>query len=292
MFGPYNPPTIAATMHQVSPYASFVYKGIRRLTAEVGARVNFHSEYGSNLSFTLNPSYLIDNKLKLFANLYSAFKTPTLYQLFDWDAGNLELKPERGIIGEVGFEMRAMRESMLRVVGFYRNTNDLVLYTYDPVTFSGLYINASNQKNYGVEVEGELKLGAWTINGNYTYTNGKTRTAYDGTGIALGKDTTYYNLYRIPKHAFNLQVGYQALKDLFVSTQLRVVGDRQEFIFGAPSQTLDAYAVIDLYGEYNLSKGVKVFLDWKNLMNKRYFDYLGYNSRRMNFNFGANLIIR
>lgn len=289
-FGLYETEPIAATMNQFSPYASFVYKDVRRLNVEVGGRLNLHSEYGSNFSFTLNPSYVIDHKLKLFANLYSAFKTPTLYQLFDGEAGNPELEPEKGIIGETGLEIRPRSGSMFRIVGFYRKTKNVILYSYDPNTFSGFYINASKQKNYGVEAEGELKINDWNLFANYTYTDGETTAAYDGTGVEIGKDTTYYNLYRIPKHAMNLRIGYTGVKNLFIQTQLRVVGEREEFIFGAPSEILDGYAVLDLYSEYNLRKGVKVFVDLKNLTNKRYFDYLGYNSRRFNLMAGVNVI--
>jgi len=289
-FGLYEPPMLAATMHQVSPYASFIYKGIPRLHAEIGGRVNFHSEYGSNVSFTLNPSYLI-GKTKIFANLYSAFKTPTLYQLFDPVAGNAELEPEKGLIGELGIQVFPMEKAMLRLVGFYRNTNDAILYSYNPSTFESRYLNASNQKNYGAEVEAEIKTGNWLITANYTYTDGKTRAAYDGTGVGLGKDTTYYNLYRIPKHAANAQVGYRITSGLFVSTMLRYVGERDEFIFGAPPEKLEGYAVIDLYGEYATGNGVKFFVDLKNITNKQYFDLLGYNSRRFNFMVGVSLAI-
>ena len=288
-FGLYEPPMLAATMHQVSPYASFIYKGVPGLHAEAGGRLNFHSEYGSNFSFTLNPSYLIQEKIKLFGNLYSAFKTPTLYQLFDPAAGNAQLEPEKGIIGELGIQLFPMEKAMVRLVGFYRNTNDAILYSYNPSTFESRYLNASNQKNYGLELEGELTAKRWVITGNYTYTSGKTRAAYDGTGVGLGKDTTYYNLYRIPKHAANLQVGFRVTDALFISTLARIVGEREEFIFGAPPETLDGYMVIDLYGEYGVSKGVKLFLDLKNITNKQYFDLLGYNSRRMNFMFGMNV---
>jgi vitamin B12 transporter len=290
-FGLFEPPALSAKMNQLSPYASFIYKGLENFNAEIGGRLNFHSEYGNNFSFTLNPSYLINRKIKIFANLYSAFKTPTLYQLFDYDAGNPDLDPERGIIGELGIELIPTNAFRLRAVGFYRNTKDAILFSYNPTIFDSEYINASSQKNYGIEVESVFKLDNWNISANYTYTDGETTAAYDGTGVGLGKDTTYYNLYRIPKHAFNMEVGYRFSKALYVSSQLRVVGDREEFIFGAPPETLDSYAVIDLYGEYSVSKSVKLFLDLKNITDKQYFDLLGYNSRRVNFMFGMNVSI-
>jgi vitamin B12 transporter len=288
VFGPYAPPAWKAKMSQVSPYASVVYKDKNGFTTEFGGRWNHHSEYGSNFTFNINPFYLLNNKVKLFANLYSSFKTPTLYQLFDPSAGNTELDPEKGIIGEAGTEIFTRQSFRFRLVGFYRRTKDAIVYTFNPSGFTTRYLNVSKQDNYGAELEANYTINKWNIAANYTYTDGKTKSRFDGTGTPIGKDTTYYNLYRIPKNAFNLTIGWQATIPLFISSMLRAVSKREEFIFGASPQTLKAYATIDLYGEYKFSRKIKVFLDLKNITNKTYFDIPGYNSRKFNFMAGIN----
>jgi vitamin B12 transporter len=275
-------------MNQVSPYASVVYKDKKGFTTEFGGRWNHHSEYGSNFTFSINPSYLLKNKVKLFANLYSSFKTPTLYQLFDPSAGNTELDPEKGIIGEAGTEIFACRSFRARLVGFYRHTKDAIVYTFNPSTFAAKYINVSKQDNYGAELEANYTLNKWNIAANYTYTDGKTKSSFDGTGMPIGKDTTYYNLYRIPINAFNLTIGWQAATQLFISSMLQVVSKREEFIYGAAPETLKSYATIDLYGEYKFNRKIKVFLDLKNITNRTYFDIAGYNSRKFNFMTGIS----
>jgi vitamin B12 transporter len=287
------PPTISTSilnvkMSQVAPYTSVIYHSNDGFNAEFGLRFNHHSEYGNNLSFTLNPSFLINNKAKVFANLYSSFKTPTLYQLFDPGAGNKDLKPEKGLIGELGAEFFPNKQFSARVVGFYRNTKDAIVYTYNPSTFESKYVNASRQKNYGAEVEIGYRISKWNFTANYTYTDGKIESGYDGTGVSIGKDTSYYNLYRIPKRAFNLSIGCQATDALFISTQLRVVSKREEFIYGGMPETQDGYAIIDFYGEYRFCKKLKGFIDLKNITNKLYFDTPGYNSKRFNFMAGLS----
>ena len=286
-FGPYAPPKLNAEMKQLSPYASVVYK-YKKLTAELGGRFNKHSEYGNNFTFTFNPSWRLNSGIKAFANLYSAFKTPTLYQLFDDFAGNPGLTPEKGIIAEAGAEMLKGKSFTARVVGFYRKTNDAIIYSFNPSDFTSRYINASRQINYGAELEAAFTKGPWKISANYTFTSGKTTAAFDGTGTALGKDTSYFNLYRIPKHAFNLDAGFRVNQSLYVSAQLRSISKREEFIYGAPPATLDAYTTIDLYGEYKFSTLVRTFIQLKNITNKQYFDILGYNARRFNITAGIN----
>lgn len=284
-----SPPTVLkAKVNQVSPYASVVYKNNKGFNLELGSRINIHSEYGSNLTFTFNPSYLTKNKTKIFGNLYSSFKTPTLYQLFDGYSGNKDLTAEKGIIGEAGVEIFSVKNFRTRVVGFYRNTKDAIVYTSDPVTFVSKYLNAGKQTNYGAELEAVYNRNKISITANYTYTNGKTTAAFDGTGAPIGKDTSYYNLYRIPKHAFNLSIGVQATKKLFGSTQVHMVSKRDEFVYAGSPEKLEGYFTIDLYGEYKFYKTFKFFLDLKNITDKKYFDFVGFNTRRFNFNAGIS----
>jgi vitamin B12 transporter len=285
-FGPYDPPAWRAKMNQLSPYASLISK-INNFTGEVGARLNIHSEYGTNFTYTVNPSFLVRNKVKLFANFYSAFKTPTLYQLFDPVAGNKELDPEKGITGEAGIELFPNTSLRFRIVGFYRKTKDAILYMYNPLTYESRYLNASEQKNYGFESELSYVAGKLGINANYAYTDGETTAAYDGTGAPLTKDTTYYNLYRIPKHAVNINAGFKITQSLYVSSTFRYVSEREEFIYGAAPEQLDSYATVDLYGEYKFRKIIKIFVDLRNITDKEYFDLLGYNSKRFNLTGGV-----
>ena len=287
-FGPYAPPVLDKNISQFSPYASAVFKNKKGFNLEFGGRWNHHSVYGSNFTFTLNPSFLIKNKTKLFVNLYSAYKIPTLYQLFDPFAGNKNLQPEKGIITEAGVEVFASNSFHTRVVGFYHDTKNSILFTYNPSTYASLYINAGNQKDYGIEVEATYKIANWEWNANYTFTDGRTKSGYDGTGTPIGKDSSYYNLYRIPKNALNFNIAFRVSSNFLVSTQLHVSGKREEFIYGSAPANLKGYTIVSMYSEYKLSKEFKIFLDLNNITNKKYFDFPGYNSKRFNFTTGIS----
>ncbi len=281
-FGPYAPAPLDANMKQLSPYASLLAKK-GNWNWEIGGRLNLHSEYGSNFSFTLNPAYRFNADLRGFANIYTAFKTPTLYQLFDAFAGNANLLPEQSLVAEAGFEWKKTNGFRSRVVGFYRNTDDAIVYTYNPATFAGKYLNVSRQLNYGAEVELSYQLDKWNFSTNYTYTNGRIRSSYDGTGAPIGKDTSYFNLYRIPKHALFGEVGYRLNKAIFLQLQMRYLSGREEFLYGSTPVQMDAYGLIDLYGEYKFNSTARLFVDLKNITDAVYEDIRGYNTRRRNF---------
>lgn len=288
-FGPYEPPVLNNKMNQLSPYASLAWREAKGFQLEAGARWNRHSEYGNNFTFNLNPSYRMEHA-KLFANFYTAFKAPTLYQLFDPASGNKDLEPEKGWIGEAGVEFFAQSSFTTRIVGFYRNTNNSIQYiTVDPVNFFSQYRNVSKQLNYGLEWELSYTPGKFNLASNFTYTDGETTSAFDGTGAPLGKDTTYFDLYRIPKLALNLQLGYQFTSAFYSRVQLRAVSEREEFIYGASPETLDGYATVDLYGEYRYSKVWRAFVELRNITDTKYFDIRGYNARRFNFAAGVTM---
>lgn len=284
-WGPYAPSPLNASMKQLSPYASLLHKK-GKWNWEIGGRLNLHSEYGSNISFTINPAYRLNEEWRSFINMYSAFKTPTLYQLFDAFGGNPDLRPEQSMVAEGGVEWKKNNGLRTRLVGFFRNTKDAIVYTYNPSTFAALYRNVSRQTNHGLELEGQYQTGKWSFQGNYTYTNGSIKAAYDGTGAPLGKDTSYFNLYRIPKHAFFGEVGYRLNKAIYIQIQMRYLGAREEFIYGSSPVQMDAYGLVDLYAEYKFTPASRLFLDLKNITDTVYEDIRGYNTRRRNFVIG------
>ena len=104
-FGPYKTEYANDSLHQnqFGIYTAMNYNSTAGFNLELGSRVNFHSEFGSNTVFNINPSYFINKKVKLFANISSAYRTPSLYQLFS-EYGNTNLKPEAGITTEAGLQ--------------------------------------------------------------------------------------------------------------------------------------------------------------------------------------------
>lgn len=265
--------------NQTSVYAALLFHNLSGFNLELGGRLNHHSLYGNNGTFTFNPSYLIGQHHKVFVNISSAYNVPSLYQLYAAGYGNKSLKPENTVSYEAGYQADLAHSRVgFRATGFRRNTRDLIIFYFDPVTYFSQYQNANKQKAYGVEFEGN-----WTITkglvltANYTYVDGKV------TLQQHNKDTSYYNLYRVPKHLVNASLGYQVNNALFVSVTGKYVGQRFE-----QTKPLGDYYTLDLYGEYKFGNLLKIFAGFRNITDYKYFDISGYNSRRFNFNTGIS----
>ncbi|MBD0374483.1 MAG: TonB-dependent receptor [Flavisolibacter sp.] len=288
-YGPFSTPKLDTGIWQVSPYASLVYNHTR-WNIESGGRWNYHSTYGSNFTYTFNPSYLINDHIKLFGNIASAFKAPSLYQLYDAYAGNKNLAPETSHTLEGGAEWYAVPGTHIRLTGFHRNIDNAIQYIItNPITFEAQYRNVNNQKNYGLETEIQYRREKWNISTNYTFTKGRISSKYAEAGLLLNKDTTYNNLYRVPSHALNVFAGYAVTSKLHLNSLARYVGSRLEPVYGKAPVKLDDYLTIDVSASYRFSDHVRVFADLKNITNQRYFDILGYTARRFNAFAGVSL---
>jgi vitamin B12 transporter len=285
-FGPYTAKLgdSLANMAQFSPYASLVYKPGKVFNMEVGGRLNSHSEYGTNFSYTLNPSVFLNNKVKVFANLYSAYKVPTLFELMDPLYGNRELEPETSLNFEFGGQWFLTKQWNIRGVYFFRNTDDAIEFIYtDPQNYVSQYRNVSNKRAGGVEVELDYRNKYWNLSANYTYTKGELTSPYDNAGYPIGKDTTINDLFRVPKNVLNVTGGAWINPRWYVGSSVRVAGERLEPIYAGAPVILDNYYTVDLYSEYRFWKKAKVFLDFKNVTDQQYFERLGYNTRGFNF---------
>ena len=281
IYGPYRTKYASDSLrqNQLGVYAAINWNATSGFNLELGTRINIHSAYGSHSVFNINPSYLVNKKVKLFANLSSAYRTPSLYQLFS-EYGNKDLQPESAITAEGGVQFFSPDNKFTgRAVVFRRNVRDVIFFFYNPLTFSSQYINQDKQKDNGLELEVTYKISANTIlKPFYTYTTGNITTRQ---GV---KDTTYNNLLRRPKSSIGINIASQFSKKLFISTNITGTGKRKDAYFDNNTfttvyTTLKSYVLWDVYAEYSFIKTrLKWFADFRNITDSKYTEISGFNT--------------
>ncbi|WP_336516043.1 TonB-dependent receptor plug domain-containing protein [Pollutibacter soli] len=293
-FGPYETHLSgdSAKASIFSGYASYFLKDFHHFFLEAGLRYNHHSRFGNNLTFSINPSYALEN-LKFFANVSSAFKAPSLYQLYDAASGNQSLKPEKSTTYEAGIQNFSFKRKWdTRIVFFHRNIRDGIEYSYADYK----YFNNNQQKDYGIEVESRFRADNWNAGVNYTYLTGEVNTlkyAYDPATFSyvVTGDTIYNNLFRRPKHQFNVHGGVNVTKALYLALNARFTGKRYEPRFMESPLEMEAYKTFDLHAEYRILKQLVLFGDLNNMFNEKYADIRGYQARERNFNVGLRFAV-
>ena len=258
-------PSPDTAFHQYSVYSSLMYKS-DKLNVELGGRYNNHSKYGTNYTYTFNPSYKIDEHFRVFGSIASAFKAPSIYQLFDPYSGYPNLKPEKSVNYELGVQYTT-RIVQTRLVAFYRDIKDGIDYNYS--TYA--YFNYNTQKSKGIEYEVTIHpTSKLNITGNYTYIAAQESKLSSATQ----KDTTYDYSLKIPAHTFNLMATYNFGKHLAVRGGVKYVSSRIDF----GGYKLSDYTLFNAYAEYKLGNMIKFFIDIQNLGNTQFFETRGYNA--------------
>ena len=262
---------VDSSISQASLYASIIYAGLQgRLNIDLGGRLNVNSRYGNNNSYSFNPSYKISEQFRVLGSISSAYKTPSVYQLYS-SYGNINLKVEQSKSYELGLDFKHKNFSN-RLVYFYRDINNAI--DFNNRTFQ--YFNIINQVVRGIEYEFKVQpVKGLIVTGNYTYLSA-TEKSQSRKSFA---DTSYDYVLRRPKNTLNLTAGYQFAKAFYVSIGAKVVSKRQD-VGGYKTNdiVLDAYTIFNAYAEYKFCNRFKLFVDAQNLTGKKFFDLNGYNS--------------
>jgi vitamin B12 transporter len=266
----------------IDPYVNVVFASDFGLQINAGARLNNHSEYGSHIVYSVNPSFKKNTNfgyLKGLASYSTAYITPSLYQLFEPTYGNANLKPEENTTIELGAELNIKDIAILSLVYFTRDETNFIDF---------------------------VDLGSWVFQYNnvdesFTASGVELTASYKITeSIALNTNATYTKLeddlnLRIPEFKVNARLDYQASKNTFVSLAYQYNDDRRDAVFNNitfmnDDITMDSYSLLDFYVSHYLIKNkLKLFANVTNLFNEDYVELIGYSTKGRNVNIGFNL---
>ena len=247
-------------------FANVVVVPNSRFRLNLGGRLNGHSTYGNNLTYSINPSYtFVKTKklsVKILTALSSAFIAPSLYQLYDIYSGNENLKPEENQSLEMGFVINYAGWDWSANY-FQRNETPSLLYNLS----SYRYENSDEDITYnGLEFQ---------LSGLIT---SKLKFNQNITLIETEKGDLRY----LPRFSSQTELSYDVSNHLFMSLRLQAVGKR----FGLDNETiLNRYELVNFSVRHNVKETpLSIFIHAINLFNAKYIEIEGYSTR------GRNLI--
>jgi len=261
-----------------SIYSSLFFKsGVFHM--ELGGRYNHHSQYGDNFSYTINPSLYLADQFKVFSTFASAYKVPSLYQLFSEYNNPNGLKPETTTSYEAGFDWELIKNILSFNTTFYKNKTKDVIYFLDlSAAPYGIYENGNLQNDKGFESELKLNIDKLSASAYIAYVTG---------ALTNENGVTTNNLFRRPKFTFGGNVYYRFTNDFSAGLNYKFTGDRTDEKFNADYSTsiitLKSYSLLDAHLQYTINKHFSLFADFKNVLDQKYTDWIGYNTSRFNF---------
>jgi len=265
---------------QNSLYTSLsIIDNSKKWILELGGRYNHHSRYGGNQTFTVSPSYKLNDQTRLVASISSGFKAPSLYQL----SYNSELAPEKSFNTELGAEYKTS-QLFARAVYYNRTIKNGIDYNYIDYNF----FNFIQQKVNGLELEANWSpLEGHRFSANYTLMNGQETNQ---NRVTTTDTITYNYLLKRPKHSGGIQWQYIVNPKLDFSVSARFTSKRYDVGgYAAPDIILNYYTQVNAHIQYQMSKHITVFADGQNLGNDHFQEINGYNGIGRRLVFGIRL---
>jgi vitamin B12 transporter len=198
--------------------------------------------------------------VRLRASFGTAFKAPSLNQLFFPGFGNPALEPERSESGEIGARIDT-RAGAFSIAAYHTEVEDLIV--FDPVTF--FPENVSRARIRGAELGYSLNLDEWQVDVALDLLDPENRSAGTDRGNRLprrARRTLSFDAHREFKRAR-------------LGARLTAEGSRFDDI--ANRQRLSGYAALDVLGEYTVHRDWRLQLRIENLFDRDYQTAASFN---------------
>jgi vitamin B12 transporter len=228
---------------------------------QVNARHDEHSAFGSKDTYGLAYGYQFTPQWRAQASYGTAFKAPTLSQLYMPIYGNAALRPEEAKNRELGIVWEQGNQTASAT--WYRNhvTN---LIGYDPLTFQN--INVGQALLEGVTLAYASRFGDWNLHASYDWLN----AVNEATGNELPLRA---------RHKAQLAVSrtWGALE-----TGVEVQGVSNRYASTTQTGQMGSYTLVNLTARYALTRNWSLEGRIDNLFDKNYetnrADYFNYSN--------------
>ncbi|WP_343620060.1 TonB-dependent receptor plug domain-containing protein [Acinetobacter proteolyticus] len=231
------------------------------LNTQVGIRVEDNEKFGTHTVAQGSVRYQVLPLTSVYANIGSAFKAPTLNDMYAY-GGNPDLKPEESLSYEIGLDQKLA----------YNISTGLSLYTTEVdnlIDFDGVLNQMRNLEK--AKMEGSELYVKWQ--GENLFTN----LSYNYVRAKNKKNDE--DLSRRPRQNIALTAGWTDEQYTFSTTML-ANGDYDNSAFD--NVQIPGHFRVDMHGQYKVNKNVDVFANIQNVGDSKYRTAYGSGSYYIN----------
>lgn len=231
------------------------------LNTQVGIRVEDNEKFGTHTVAQGSVRYQVLPLTSVYANIGSAFKAPTLNDMYAF-GGNPDLKPEESLSYEIGLDQKLA----------YNISTGLSLYTTEVdnlIAFDGVLNQMSNVEK--AKMEGSELYVKWQ--GQNLFTD----LSYNYVCAKDKKNDE--DLSRRPRQKIALTAGWADEQYTFSTTML-ANGDYDNSPYD--NVQIPGHFRVDMHGQYKVNKNVDVFANIQNVSDSKYRTAYGSGSYYIN----------
>ena len=217
---------------------------------QAGIRLEDDDQFGQHTVGQIAGRLQIAPLTSIYANIGSAFKAPTAYQLYAGFYGNQDLKPEESISYEIGLDQQLNYGLSANASVYYTKVKNLI-----GSNASWQYVNIDDANMTGGELGLNWKKDQLFTSAEYAY----VKTEDESTG---------FELVRRPRQTFTFTAGYDD-GTYGVNTAL-VARSHAKAQASQNSVKIPGYATIDLNAFWNVNPNIKLFTNIQNIGDVKY----------------------
>lgn len=207
-----------------------------------------------------------DSGTQIYANITRSVEPPHYGALVQSPfPGFVPVQAQRAWTGEIG--TRGRKDAFTWDLTYYRSSVQNELLSFNATTgYPAAFFNADETVHQGIEASLDWDLGADLLGGPL-----RLRQTYAWSDFTFNNDPVYRNnrLPVVPEHQYRASLKYEHPSGLFIEP---AVDWRLKSVFVDYSNRLKApgYALLNLDLGWKLDNGMTLFVDSRNLADKRY----------------------
>lgn len=257
------------SLNEVAGYVDFRQDFATWLTLNAGARVDHHSQTGTEFIPQVGLAFHLPKDAEIKAMASKGFRNPTIREMYMFPPQNPDLKPEKLWNYELSFSQRLMENRLSYGVNvFYINGENLILRLPNPAGSGMLNQNSGEIENWGAEANIGYQFNpVWGVTANYSWLHMENP-------VLASPEHKLYGGVNFRKGRWSASTGIQYVKGLYTDLD---------------AETRENFVLWDMQGSFKATNYLSFYVRGENLLAQRYEIIAGYPMPKATFMGGVNI---
>lgn len=257
------------SLNEVAGYVDFRQDIAAWLTLDAGARVDYHSQTGTEFIPQVGLAFHLPENAEIKAMASKGFRNPTIREMYMFPPQNPDLKPEKLWNYELPFSQRLMDNRLSYGLNvFYINGENLIIRLPNPNGSGMLNQNSGEIENWGAEANVGYQFNpVWSVMANYSWLHMENP-------VLASPEHKLYGGVNFRKGRWSASTGIQYVKGLYTDLD---------------AATKENFVLWDMQGSFKATNYLSFYVRGENLLAQRYEINAGYPMPKATFMGGVNI---
>lgn len=257
------------SLNEVAGYVDFRQDIAAWLTLDAGARVDYHSQTGTEFIPQVGLAFHLPENAEIKAMASKGFRNPTIREMYMFPPQNPDLKPEKLWNYELSFSQRLMDNRLSYGLNvFYINGENLIIRLPNPNGSGMLNQNSGEIENWGAEANVGYQFNpVWSVMANYSWLHMENP-------VLASPEHKLYGGVNFRKGRWSASTGIQYVKGLYTDLDAATKGN---------------FVLWDMQGSFKATNYLSFYVRGENLLAQRYEINAGYPMPKATFMGGVNI---